>query len=141
MKIGVMLSDVSGSLFRRPATEKYPFVRYEAPQRLRGQVQWDPQNCTGCGICAKDCPANALDVIVLDKAAKRFVLRYHLDRCTFCAQCVTSCKQGGLSMSNDLWELAGFNRDSFVLLYGEEDDVRQVLADAAAADVESAASG
>ena len=33
---GTMFSDISASLFRRPATEKYPLKRREAPLKLRG---------------------------------------------------------------------------------------------------------
>lgn len=138
MKPGVMLSDVVGSLLRRPFTERYPYERRDVPERLRGLLLWDPQNCTGCGICAQDCPASAVQVIVLDKATKKFVLAYHVDRCTFCGQCVNSCKQGCLSMAPDRWELAALGREAFMVHYGEANDVRRVLAgeftpDAAAA--------
>lgn len=127
MKIGAMLSDVVVSFVRRPITEKYPFERRDAPERLRGHLLWDPENCTGCGLCAKDCPANAIEMFVLDKANKQFVLCYHVDRCTFCAQCVDSCRQDCLAMSSDQWELAAFDRDSFVVYYGDEHDVERVL--------------
>jgi formate hydrogenlyase subunit 6/NADH:ubiquinone oxidoreductase subunit I len=128
MKIGAMLSDVVVSFVRRPITEKYPFERRDTPERLRGHLLWDPENCTGCGLCVKDCPANAIEMFVLDKANKQFVLRYHVDRCTFCAQCVDSCRQDCLAMSSDQWELAAFDRDSFVVYYGDEHDVERVLA-------------
>ena len=127
MKISTMLSDVSTSLFRRPVTEKYPFERRDAPERLRGQLRWDSSQCTGCGLCAKDCPACAIEMFVLDKAAKRFVLRYHVDRCTFCAQCVSSCRQGCLTMSSEMWELAALNTGSFTIYYGDETDVEHVM--------------
>ena len=94
MKLTTMWKDALSSLFKPAATQRYPFVRREAPEHLRGQLHWDPSACTGCGLCAKDCPADALEVIVLDKKAKRFVMHYHVDRCTFCAQCVSSCRQG-----------------------------------------------
>ncbi len=128
MKIGVMLSDVAVSLFRRPFTERYPYKRSDTPERLRGHLYWDKESCTGCGLCVKDCPAYAIEMIVLDKANKRFVMRYHVDRCTFCAQCVKSCRQGCLSMSSDQWELAMLSREPFCIIYGDESDVEQILA-------------
>ena len=73
MKFGTMFSDVSGSLFRRPATENYPFVRQRNPTRLRSFLKWNPETCTGCGLCAMDCPANAIQVTMLDRKEKRFV--------------------------------------------------------------------
>jgi len=39
-KFGLMLSDVSGSLFHRPATENYPFERQISPARLRSFLKW-----------------------------------------------------------------------------------------------------
>jgi formate hydrogenlyase subunit 6/NADH:ubiquinone oxidoreductase subunit I len=128
MKIGSMFRDVSASLFRAPATERYPFERRPAPARLRGRLIWNPQKCTGCGLCATDCPARAIEVLVLDKKAKRFVFHYQVDNCTFCAQCVHSCRQDSLDLSDEAWELAALDRDAFALYYGDETDVREVLA-------------
>jgi NAD(P)H-quinone oxidoreductase subunit I len=85
MKLSAMLGDVLRSLFRRPATERYPFERHPTPPRLRGALHWNPDKCTGCCLCVKDCPANAIEIITIDKANKRFVLRYHADRCTYVA--------------------------------------------------------
>lgn len=129
MKLGAMLGDVTTSLFRAPVTRKYPFERKEAPERLRGALQFvNRETCTGCGLCAKDCPAGAIDVIVLDKAAKRFVIDYHVDRCTFCAQCVHSCNHGCLAMSPAVWELAALQPEAFLNHYGDAADVELVLA-------------
>ena len=128
MRLGAMLGQVLQSLFRRPATEKYPFERRAAPDRLRGALRWNPEKCTGCCLCVKDCPAQALDLIVLDKAQKRFTLRYHMDRCTFCAQCVQSCRFGCIEMSPKQWELAALNKEAFTVYYGEAANVESVLA-------------
>lgn len=136
MKIGAMLSDVLTSLFKKPATEKYPFERKPAPERLRGQLFWDPGKCTGCQLCIKDCPANAIELVVLDKVNKRFVMRYHMDRCTYCAQCVQSCRFNCLSMSNEEWELASLKKEPFTVYYGRDEDVEFLLAKAALADAE-----
>lgn len=127
MKLGAMVGDVFRSLFRHPATREYPFERKAAPERLRGKLQWDAEKCTGCSLCVKDCPAQAIEVVMVDKADKRFVLRYHIDRCTFCSQCVVSCRPGALTMSNSEWELASPSIQTFNLCYGDEADVKRLV--------------
>jgi formate hydrogenlyase subunit 6/NADH:ubiquinone oxidoreductase subunit I len=128
MKFGMMFSDVSGSLFHRPATENYPFVRQINPTRLRSFLKWNPEVCTGCGLCAMDCPANAIHVTVLDRKEKRFVFSYHADQCLFCGQCVETCRQGSLSMVNDHWELAALDKKPFHVNFGAADDITKFLA-------------
>lgn len=131
MKIGAMLGDVTRSLIKKPITEEYPKVRQEAPERFRGCLDWNPEKCTGCGMCAMDCPANAIEMIVIDKKTRRFVLQYHIDRCTFCAQCVHSCMHGCLEMRSDLWELAAMDKDNFTKWFGEAGDIKYALAQSA----------
>jgi formate hydrogenlyase subunit 6/NADH:ubiquinone oxidoreductase subunit I len=128
MSIGTMLKDVLTSLVRAPVTEKYPFERQPVPARLRGMVTWDPEKCTGCELCTKDCPAEAIELLVLDRKARRYVMHYRVDRCLFCAQCVKSCPQGALSMSSERWELAALCKDPFDITYGDDADVKAVLA-------------
>jgi formate hydrogenlyase subunit 6/NADH:ubiquinone oxidoreductase subunit I len=127
MKLGTMLGDVTNSFFRKPVTEKYPFERREAPERYRGHLDWEKESCTGCGLCVMDCPAAAIELLMIDKKAKRFVLRYHVDRCTFCAQCVYSCRQGSLKLSNNVWELAALSKGPFTANWGSEEDIAEVL--------------
>ena len=139
MKIGAMMGDIVRSLFRRPATRRYPFERIATPQRLRGALRWNPERCTGCCMCTRDCPANAIELITLDKANKRFVLRYHMDRCTFCAQCVQTCRFSCLEMSNDQWELAALTKEPFTVDYGNNADVETLLARSAGPDAATSA--
>ncbi len=113
MKFGMMFKDVSGALFKKPFTENYPDEPAETPDRLRGSLVWDPDTCTGCGLCARDCPAMALEIEVIDKKAKHYLMTYHVDRCTFCGQCVESCNQGSLLMEGGEWELASLSREPF----------------------------
>jgi formate hydrogenlyase subunit 6/NADH:ubiquinone oxidoreductase subunit I len=128
MKMGAMLSDVLRSLWRRPVTQRYPFERRAAPARLRGKLHWNPEKCTGCCLCSKECPSKAIELITLDKKSKRFVVRYHVDRCAFCAQCVQNCRFGCLAMSNEEWELAALSKAPFTVYYGDETDVQAVVA-------------
>jgi NAD(P)H-quinone oxidoreductase subunit I len=122
-----MLGDVIRSLFTKPVTEQYPFVRTAAPDNFRGKLFWEPEKCTGCQLCVKDCPADALELIVIDKAAKRFVMKYHIDRCTFCDQCVQSCRLKCLNLSNEDWELASLNREPLTVYYGKDEDIESLL--------------
>ena len=46
------------------------------------------EKCTGCGICVKDCPGNALTL--KDKNQK---IEFNKDKCIGCGECVASCSQ------------------------------------------------
>ena len=125
MKIA-LFTDLARSAFRRPVTERYQFEKRPAPLQYRGRLTWSPEGCTGCMLCVKDCPAEAIDFFTLDKASKRFVFRYHTDRCTFCGQCAYSCRFDCITLDDEAWELAGGDREAFVLTYGRPEDVARV---------------
>jgi formate hydrogenlyase subunit 6/NADH:ubiquinone oxidoreductase subunit I len=127
-KLVTMFSDVVRSLFHRPVTELYPFEKTEAPERMRGKLEWDRETCTGCGLCVTDCPAFALHLTVLDRKAKRFTMDYNVDCCIFCGQCMQSCRSGSITMPSTQWELAALSRQPFLYHYGDAQDVEQVLA-------------
>ncbi len=124
-KIG-MLVDLVESAFRRPVTEIYPLERRPTVEQFRGLLHWNPEGCTGCGLCVKDCPAEAIDFITIDKAAKRFVFRYYADRCTFCGQCAYNCRFNCITLDNEEWELADVDRDGYLITYGRPEDVEQL---------------
>lgn len=128
MKIGTMIGDVTRSFFKKPVTRKYPTDKTPAPQRLRGRVIWNKDNCSGCSLCVKDCPAYALELFTIDRKAKQFVMRYDLSCCTYCAQCEVSCNFDAITLSDEEWELADVNRNSFNVYYGDDAHVQSVLA-------------
>ena len=127
MKIATMLNDTLRSLVRHPVTEQIPSA---PPCQLRGRLQWTAQGCTGCALCAKDCPADALELIRLED--KHFVIRYNVDRCTFCGQCVENCRFDCLTMAGEDWSLAAATRAGFTTYFGEDADVERVVAGRAA---------
>ena len=134
MTIGSLFGELIKSLFTKPVTIKYPVIRSPEPERMRGKLIWDPDKCSGCQLCVKDCPADALELIVLDKANKQFVMRYNADRCTFCDQCVISCRLNALQLSKADWELASISRDPLTIVYGKDEDVKTFLDRAARPD-------
>lgn len=127
VKIG-SLFDAFASFFRKPITENYPIERPQVAARFRGKLVFDPAKCVGCNLCCKDCPSDALEIITIDKAAKRFIVRYHIDRCTYCGQCVQSCRFKCMGMSNDEWELAALNKEAFEVYYGRDEDLAAFMA-------------
>lgn len=141
MKIGSMLVDILRSLVRPPATQIYPSERRPAPDRLRGKLYWNPAQCAGCCLCSKDCPADAIEIITIDKQNKRFVMRYHADRCTYCAQCVKNCRFNCLQMSPEDWELAATTMQAFTVYYGDEHDLRCLVERDAQPNAEPAETG
>lgn len=132
-----MLKDTLDALRRRPITQQYPAERPDVPEALRGMLHYNPEGCTGCQLCVKDCPAEAINLITIDRAAKRFVMEYHTDRCTFCGQCVVNCRFNCLSLEHDEWELASDDRVEFFVQYGRDED----LAALASADAPDAGGG
>ena len=127
MRIATMFRDVVESFFKKPATQIYPVEKVITFDRFRGKLVYNPAACTGCCLCTKDCPSNAIELVTLDRAAKRFVLKYHMDRCVYCGQCVTSCKFKCMSMSSEDWELAALKKQEFEVYYGNETDVSTFL--------------
>lgn len=127
--IGSMVGDVIRAFFQKPVTQRYPFERREAPEAFRGKLTWDLTKCTGCQLCIRDCPANAIELLVVDRANKRFVMRFHADRCTYCAQCVVNCRFKCLSLSHDEWELAALSKEPFTVYYGRDVDVNAMIAE------------
>jgi formate hydrogenlyase subunit 6/NADH:ubiquinone oxidoreductase subunit I len=58
-------------------------------------------------------------------------MRYHADRCTYCAQCVMTCRFKCMDMSSEIWEEASTNKKPFEVYYGKDEDVEFLLARAA----------
>jgi formate hydrogenlyase subunit 6/NADH:ubiquinone oxidoreductase subunit I len=126
MRIGTMFQDIVESFFKKSATQLYPAERIAPPERYRGVLSYTPTACTGCKLCVKDCPSDAIQLFILDRAAKQYVVEYHMDRCIYCGQCMASCKFNCIEMSNQDWEHAALNKD-FMVYYGRDEDVAKHL--------------
>lgn len=101
-----LLLSLLDALIGGAETVSYPETELELPNGFRGAIQLDPEKCTGCGLCARDCPASALELVKESKS--NYKLIYNPARCAYCGQCELSCHRGAISHSN---QLAGSTRD------------------------------
>ncbi len=102
---------ITGYYFFSPkevVTEQYPENRstLKIADRFRAELLLKKDsrgflNCTGCKICAQNCPNASIEVIDMKgESAKREIDRYvwHMDSCTFCNICVQVCPFDALEM-------------------------------------------
>ncbi len=101
---------VVAQAFRKPATEKYPSVKPQLADNFRGQPVFDFSSCIGCGLCSRDCPAKAIEMVTID-GKKRPQL--NLSKCVFCYQCAESCPKKAIKNTCN-YELATTDKSTLV---------------------------
>jgi len=106
-----MVKELLSNLFVKPATCKYPLVKAEVPEGFRGRQVYDNNLCISCGLCSRDCPAKAIEMVEVE--GKRRPL-FHLDLCIFCYQCAESCPRNAIK-SSAFFELASTNKSDLVV--------------------------
>ncbi|MDI6720305.1 MAG: 4Fe-4S dicluster domain-containing protein [Methanomicrobiales archaeon] len=123
-----MVAELLRQLFRKPATNPFP-AKYlppsmtqflqkasrgeaaihppvEVPPQYRGKLAKVGEECTGCGLCVRICPGNAIELVPETKQ-----IRIYIPSCVFCGQCTEICPKGGLAMS-EIFLLADTDRYS-----------------------------
>jgi len=110
-RISPMIKEVISRFFSKPVTEKYPFVKAKVPEGFRGKQLFNIDLCISCGLCSRDCPSNAIEMVEVD--GKRRPL-FHLDLCIFCYQCAESCPRNAIK-SSVFFELASNDKKDLIL--------------------------
>ena len=100
-------------VFRPKFTRQYPEERWNPPASFRGRpvlVEEDGvERCVACGLCARVCPALAIDVqaaeTTLEKERYPVLFEINMLRCIFCGFCEEVCPEEAIVMSDE-YELA-----------------------------------
>jgi formate hydrogenlyase subunit 6/NADH:ubiquinone oxidoreductase subunit I len=121
---GRMMRQVLSSVFKKPATTQYPFVKKEAVKNFRGKLKFFPEKCIGCKLCMKDCPSDAITITKIGE--KKFQAEIDIAKCIYCAQCVDSCPKKALEATPE-FELAQLDRGKLKVVYSAEtgDDTKK----------------
>ena len=65
-----------------------------------GRVELDAARCSGCGLCARECPSGALAVSGGEAGVFRLLFKYGV--CLACGQCVEVCPEKALCLERCL---------------------------------------
>lgn len=85
------------SIFHKPETHMYPFEPMPEVLGRRGTVAIDIERCVFCGACARNCPADAIDV---DRKGQTWSINHF--SCVQCASCVDTCPKHCLRMAEEV---------------------------------------
>lgn len=108
---GAMLGAALKQFWRHPATISYPAGKLEIDPHYRGRINFNSDNCNGCGLCLADCPTQAL-TLRISGLSEKMDYQCSLDTgcCIFCAQCVDSCDKGCFNYTPNI-ELAALRKE------------------------------
>ena len=74
------------NLFSRPVTKNYPAEPAQYPERSRGHIEIDIDECISCGMCVRSCPTGCLAV---DRNEGTWTIN-RFD-CIACGYCTIKC--------------------------------------------------
>ncbi len=106
-----------GSLFKKPATNRYPAEALEMPDKYRGKLKFFPEKCIGCKLCMRDCPSGA--IAIRPAGEKKFEAEIDLSKCIYCGQCAEVCPKQALELTLDV-ELAQFDLNKLKVVFRAE---------------------
>jgi NADH-quinone oxidoreductase subunit I len=110
-KIPQIAERVASEIICKPATANYPFVKPELFENCRGEPIFDSALCIGCGLCSRECPSKAIEMIEVEGKKRPEI---HLDKCIFCCHCVEVCPKQAIKNSG-LYELATTDKSTLAI--------------------------
>jgi formate hydrogenlyase subunit 6/NADH:ubiquinone oxidoreductase subunit I len=115
-----LFNAILDAVINRPDTVAYPFGALELPEGYRGAIVINPDLCTGCGLCVRDCPTGALKLE--KKSRDEFKLIHYPARCAYCSQCESSCVRRAIRHSNALVRATADPQELVVVLKEKTED-------------------
>ena len=106
-----LLEKVAENTFSKPATSRYPFEKAHVQEKFRGQPILNPDQCIGCGICYRNCPSKAIEMVEVN--GKKYP-QLNLGKCIFCYQCVDTCPKKAMASSPN-FELATTDKSTLII--------------------------
>lgn len=108
-------------MFKPKFTRQYPEERWEPTGSYRGRPvllkSEDGERCVACGLCARVCPALAIEVQAgeTEKEKERYPVKFEINmlRCIYCGFCEEVCPEEAIVMSKD-YELIFENRENAI---------------------------
>lgn len=103
------LGTTIAQVFKPTFTHQYPEERFKPLPSFRGRPVLVTENgterCVACGLCARVCPALAIDVQASETALEkeRYPIKFEINmvRCIFCGFCEEVCPEEAIVMSDE----------------------------------------
>jgi formate hydrogenlyase subunit 6/NADH:ubiquinone oxidoreductase subunit I len=124
-RLPALIKDMGSCLFKKPFTREYPAVKVEVPEGYRGRHILNPEKCISCGLCERDCPAQAIELV--EVSGKRMP-KFYLDRCVFCYLCSEGCPREAITLSPN-YEMSTTETDELLVLPEEFISKQKVASD------------
>jgi formate hydrogenlyase subunit 6/NADH:ubiquinone oxidoreductase subunit I len=86
-------------------------VKSPLSDNFRGQPVFNIQLCVGCGLCCRECPSKAIEMVEVNG---KKCPQIRLDKCIFCYQCAETCPKKAIKNST-FFELATTDKSTLVL--------------------------
>ncbi len=126
-----------GHIFVPSITMQYPDKKWTMPERFRGRLHNNIEDCIGCQACARVCPVSCISVVTEKrdkdeepvftseesgkKARKLRVTKYdiNLSLCCFCGFCTEQCPTRCLRMIPE-YEFSVYDKEDLVYHFAVE---------------------